>query len=420
VEDTTTIGVFFVAFALFAGFVAGILPAWILSGYQPAKVIKGSIAPTGLGRAGLRKTLIVIQFAVAMGFIFTNGHLFNQFEYMATENDNFNRRNIVNIMLTGEKQAPLIDEFSRVGSIEKIGFTSSTFGNLAAEYALKASPTAENTVTWYYAADRNFVENMNLKIVAGQNLPLQSAADSAGRFVLINEKAVERLGLGTPREAVGKTAFLNNAEVLVAGVVQDFCHFNYQFRKEPLVLRSDPAQYRVMSVKTAEGISQDGLLAELNAIWKKHHPYREMVASWYDREMYERYYPAEDMKMMGAASGVILVIALMGLLGMIVFSVERRVREIGIRKVLGASIGEVMRILSWGFAKLLLLAGLIALPFGFFFGFVFQNLFTFHPALNTGLMLGLFTGVLALGLLAIAYFTRRAALANPVQSLRSE
>lgn len=420
VENTTMIALFFVAFALFTGFMAGILPAWILSGFQPAKVMKGALAPAGLGRSGLRKTLIVIQFAVALGFIFANSHLYNQFEYMATENDNFNRRNIVNITLAGEKYGPLLDEIARNGNIERIGLCSSTFGSLAAEYALKADPAAENMLAWYYAADRNFIENMNLKILAGQNLPPQAAADSAGHFVLLNEEALRRLNLGTAQDAIGKTVFLNNAEVLVAGVVQDFCHFNYQFRKEPLVLRSDPAQYRVMSVKTADGISQDGLMAELNTTWKKHHPYREMVAVWYDREMYERYYPAEDMKMMGVASVVIVVIALMGLLGMIVYSVERRVREIGIRKVLGASIAEVMRILSWSFAKLLLLAGLIALPFGFFFGWMLLNLFTFHSALNVGLMLGLFAGVMFIALLSIAYFTGQAALANPVKSLRSE
>jgi putative ABC transport system permease protein len=142
--------------------------------------------------------------------------------------------------------------------------------------------------------------------------------------------------------------------------------------------------------------------------------------SWFEEEMYNRYYPAEDMKMMGIACLVILVIAVMGLLGMVIYTTEKRVKEIGIRKVLGASVTEVVTILSWSFLKLLLLAGVIALPIGIFGGLLFNGLFTSNNGLNFSLMAMFFITVLLIAILTIAYYSMRAAFTNPVNSLRAE
>ena len=261
---------------------------------------------------------------------------------------------------------------------------------------------------------------MQLKFVAGQNLPI-SNPDSASQFVVINEKAVQKLQLGTAREAIGKTIFINNqTEVQVVGVIQNFCHFNYQFQIEPLVFQYNPSRFQVLSIKTTDNTPQDAFLAEMKSIWKKQYPYQEMGYSWYEKEMYDRYYPAEDMKMMGMASLVIFVIAIMGLLGMVIYSTEKRIKEIGIRKVMGASVWEVVEILSWSFMKLLLIAGLIALPIGYLSGRFFNSVFVFHTTLNYGLMALFFALVFMIAIFTIGYYAMRAALMNPVTSLRAE
>jgi putative ABC transport system permease protein len=126
------------------------------------------------------------------------------------------------------------------------------------------------------------------------------------------------------------------------------------------------------------------------------------------------------MKMMGMASLVILVIAVMGLLGMVIYTTEKRIKEIGIRKVMGASVLEVVKILSWSFLKLLLIAGLIALPLGIFGGILFNGIFIFNNGLNFSLMTIFFIAVLAIAILTIGYYSMRAALMNPVKSLRAE
>jgi len=420
VEDYFVLWAIYLVFTIFAGFVAGIFPAWILSGFKPVKVLKGIEGPASFGKLNLRKTLVVIQLVVSICYLLFMGHMYSQFKYMATENDNFNRKNIYNITLTAGNDRQLLNELLKNKNVEQVGSTSILFGSNAAEYAVKANKDDENTRAYYFAADSQFVNNMKLKIIAGTNL-IVSNIDSASSFILVNEKAVSNFRLGTVQDAIGKTLILNNnTEVRIAGVLRDFCYSNYQFEVQPLIMQYNPEHFQVLSVKTKDVVSQNVFKAEMEGIWEKKYPYDAMVANWYEKDMYDRYFPREDMKFMFLLAGIIFVITLMGLFGMVTYSTEKRIKEIGIRKVMGASVSQITKLLSWSYIKLLIIAGLIALPASYLSGITFQKLFIFHGNMNYFLMMLFFLGICIITIGTICLQVMRSASMNPVKSLRTE
>ena len=419
VDSQVILWLVFIAFAFFIGVVAGIIPAKILSGFQPINVLKGAINPTSFGKMNFRKSLVVIQFVVTACFIFLIANLYSQFKYMATDNENFNRKNIYNIPVNGDYRL-LRNDIMNIKDVDRIGLVSTPFGGTTATAGIKNDKQKENIAASYYAANADFISNMNLEFVAGKNLP-ETNSDSATNFVVVNEQTLFALGLGSARDAVGKSIIMNNShEVVISGVVKDFCYFLYQFRVAPLVMQYNPSQFHVLSIKTKSANAEESLKASIQPIWKKYDPYSELAVFNYEKEMYQRYYPGGDMKFMGMICIVIFVIALMGLIGMVTYTTEKRIKEIGIRKVMGASIAAIVRELSGGFVKLILIAAAICIPLGSVIGYFFINLFAFNNGVNMGLMIVMFMIIFFIALFTIAIKTINAASVNPVKSLRTE
>ena len=419
VDHQLALWVSFIVFTISVGAAAGFVPAKILSALLPVKVLKGTVTPASFGRIGFRNTLVVMQFVVTACFIFVLATMFGQFRYMATDNENFNRENIYNIAVS-ENYKPLLADVQAHADVASVGMVSNPFGGTSAQCVVNKDQREAGINASYYAADASFISNMQLNFVAGANL-MQSSSDSASPFVVINQMAVTALGLGSAEEAVGKRLWLNeNSEVIVQGVVQNFCYYIYQFATAPLVLQYNPAQFKVLSIKTGRQINDKNFEADMATVWKKNFPPIDFSFSNYQQEMYDRYFPGADMKFMGMLCVVILVIALLGLVGIVTYATEKRAKEIGIRKVLGANVAAILMELSRSFLKLMLIAACIALPLGYIGSSMMVSLFAFNDGVNLSLLVMLFTAIFLLALAVILLQSMRTASTNPVHSLRDE
>jgi putative ABC transport system permease protein len=414
-------------FTIITGLIAGIVPARLLSSYKPVQVLKGNLMPVAFGRVGLRKALIVVQFVVSLVFMVFSATMHSQFRYMANDNDNFNRKNMLNIAFADSARGNyklLLNEIAFNAGIERIGLASAALSEQPLRVKISRYDARHNVPNlqdaYKYAADANFIENMQLRFIAGKNLPPAGLDTAKGRFVVLNEKAVQALGLGNPKEAVGQTVLLDSTQVIVAGVVKNFCFMRYELPVTPLVLQYDPQAFNMLSVRVTEGVTHDNIIAPLTAAWKRLYPYEPFNYSWQEEELYVKYMANGDMKLFAVLIFVVFTIASLGLLGIVTYTTEKRMKEVGIRKVMGAGVLQLTGLLSWSFLKLVLVAALIGLPLGGFLGWLFLEIFTWHAGFEVWIYLTSFSSLLLVAFFTVGIQTYKAALVNPAVSLRAE
>jgi putative ABC transport system permease protein len=425
VQHTGLLWLFFVAFALLTGLIAGILPARILSAYKPVQILKGTLSPASFGKIGIRKTLIVIQFVVSLVFMIFTATMYSQFRYMATDNENYNRKNILNIHLAANTNYRLlVNEIAREAGVQRIGMASAALSEAAARIKISSHEQQRAGIglhdAFKYSTDARFIENMQLRFIAGSNLPPAGRDTGKGRFAVINEKAVQTLGLGDAKAAIGKTILVDSSERIVTGVVKNFSFMRYELPVAPLVLDNEPQAFRMLSLQVQPGVQQQQLANALEGIWKRFYPYEPFEYAWYEQQLYDVYLANEDLKLFGTLVAVVFVIAALGLLGVVTYNTEKRTREVGVRKVMGASVTQLMGLLSWSFLKLILIAAAIALPLGGFLGSLFLNIFTYHASLGIWIFLLCAGSLFLTGVLTIGIRTYRAAMASPAKILRTE
>lgn len=410
----------FAGFALLTGVLAGVTPAWILSKLNPAKLVKNHGARGLLNRVNLRKAMVVFQFVISMAFIMAATIAWRQYSFAVRHDLGFDRENILNVELKGADPEIFKHEFSKNPAVQRVSFSSLIPGTGSSSACwVRKEGMPDSLGVYYMSVDAAYLSNHRLPLVAGQNFPEQMP-ETQERFIIINEQFAKTLQW-QPSEALDQVLLVEGIPARIRGVVKNF---HYHHLEEPIsnfFFRYQPGSFAWANLKVScPDISAS--LGELRQNWQTLNTGREFQARFFDVQIDEAYdFLVNSVRLFGYLAFTAIAIACLGLLGMAVYTTETRLKEVGIRKVFGATDWQLIALLSAGFVRMLLTAALISLPFTFYlFDSIVLNQFAYRISIGV-VELGSGLGVLfVLGLLMIGTQTRKAALANPVKALRSE
>ena len=422
-EENFTVYALFIAFGIFVGLIAGVLPASYLSAFKPLNVLKDSGNMRIYSKLTFRKVLVVAQFTFSLIFVITVLVIYKQMSFMVHADYGFNKDNVVNISVQGADFEKLAAEVATQRGVRAVGGVSNvpgTWNNQSGNY--KKSREDESISMSHLMVDEHYVDNLGLTFLAGGNFEKASESKHE-KHVILNEQALEIFNLGDPQSAIGEIILLNDTVLLeVTGVVKDFHYRPLSDHIGPLAVRYNIAGLNIMSV-WIDPSQKAETLASMENVWKKIDPSNTMAYKMMDDEMANAYRESgmEDMLIVAGYVTVLAVtLACLGMLGMALYAVKIRVKEVGIRTVMGASILDVIVLLSKSFMKLIGIAVLIGVPISYFIGDQLLSTFAFRIEMGAMLIIAGVSLIVLLGLVMVGSQALKAALANPVESLRYE
>lgn len=399
-------------------FVSAIYPALLLSSFRPMQAIKGKFS-IGRGNHLMRKGLVVSQFCFSVIFIISTIIIGKQLAYVQTKNLGFDKENVFRIGLKNMrgKYEAVKGELMRNASIAGITAAGQDVLQVASNTTHNNWPGKDAGKTFLISTipvERDFLSTMNVALQAGKGWT-GTAADS-GYFIL-NETAIREMGLKDP---IGKPFTLYQTTGVIAGVAEDF-HFKDMHQKiGPCALYWKPANMGQLYVKAAAGRTTDAIAA-VKKIWMAYNPEEPFEFSFLD-EAYNKMYTKDQRinSLFQVFACIAIFISCLGLLGLITYTARLKTREIGIRKVLGASVSSVTGLLAKEFVSLVLLAILIASPVGWYFMGRWLQDFAYRSTIAWWIFPLAGAIALLIALMTISVQAVKAALANPVKSLRVE
>lgn len=400
-------------FALAVGFLSGVYPAFYLSRFRPASILKGEMALGG--NKALRGSLVVGQFSIAIGLIIASMVVFRQLNYMQHKDKGFEMEGVLiveNANELGARAEAFRQEMAKAGQVAGTAFSGRipTDGSVWM-YTYQTPPMAEAMTIQTFPVDADVIPALGMRLLEGRNFSAEIATDTSA--AIINEAAARALGLEEPLGAE-----INEGQRVI-GVVHDFNFQSLKHQVEPVVMTYAPAGGRL--VLKLQGGDMAGFLALLQDTWKRFSP-DEPIRYFFLDDNFAQLAANERTLSQAIASFTLLalLIACLGLFGLASFTAEQRSKEIGIRKILGASVANLVGLLSRDFLKLVALALFIAIPIAWYAMHKWLQNFAYRITVEWWILALAAVLALLLAFLTVSLQSLRVAAGNPVEALRSE
>lgn len=407
--------------------VSGLYPAFVLSAFKPVAVLKGKFSHSSSGTI-LRKGLVVTQFVISAAFIMGTIVVWKQMQYMQQQDLGFDKEKVLLVdvnkipwVLRHEK-APVL-KASLLGNtgVQSVTACNAVPGRTGwgSQFAYpEGKPQDAGIIVEYIPVDDDYVKTLGLQFVSGRDFMHGSKKDEE-EGLIINEAAVKTFGWGNAANAIGKKLSTSGKEGRVIGVLKNYHQHGLQEEIKPVVL-GNASFINVLAIRYSSIVPQQ-LISSVQATWKDVYKGYPLQYSFMDEDFQRQY--QKELKMQqffGLAAALSIVIACMGLFGLAIFTAQKRTKEIGVRKALGAGVADVVMLLSKDFLKLVTIAVIAAIPIAWIAMNKWLENFAYRTTINWWIFLMAGLAAIVIALLTVSFRAVKAAMANPVNSLRTE